>query len=76
MCSYDKASSVCIYCDRKLDVTYKLKSHCQEIVCLDINIKFESVSSIDCGCTDFSEAAQTKRKTSDVGHTDSKRRRD
>lgn len=76
MCLYDKATSVCIYCDRKLEVTYKLKSHCEEIVCLDRKIGFESVSSTDCGCTDLNASTQTKRKTFDGGDTDSKRRRD
>ena len=74
MCLYDRATVVCIHCDRKLDVMYKLKWHCQQPVCLDRKIGFDSVNSTDCGCTDLNGSAQTKRKTSDGGCADSKKR--
>lgn len=75
MCVYDRATVVCIHCNRKLDVLYKLKVHCMQPVCMDRQIKFDSVNSTDCGCTTSSGSAQTKRRMSDGGRTDSKKRR-
>jgi hypothetical protein len=53
MCGYDKAITVCIHCDRFLEIEYKLKVLCvAPDVCRQAVVWYECTSFIPCGCTD------------------------